>query len=213
MSEAYWFGSLRLEPPADLSDGLKNLGFQPGWIEEIHWIGGSSSSTQNAFPPAARFAWPNISHPFRLLHLLLNELIHAQRHTLLWIEPDQQGRFTAVILGSPTTVGRYNVPPQYRLLPLPPATGKWDEMLAFWQAYLLQQEEPQNSPAWVVHPSDAESAVQGFFPQSQRVIPPPSTGLIASMAAGLEASRSVSASAGLWIDENPPHLAIFFERR
>lgn len=213
MSEAYWFGSLRLETPADLSDGLKGVGFQPGWIEEIHWVGGSSNSEPNPFPPAARFEWPNISHPFRLLHLLLNELIHAQRHTLLWLEPDQQGRFTAVILGNPLTVGRYNVPPQYRLLPLPPATGNWDKMLAVWQAYLLQQEESSSLPGWVVHPTDANAAVQAVFPQSQRVIPPPSTSLIASLAAGLEASRSVSASAGLWIDENPPHLAIFIERR
>ncbi|HAD06164.1 MAG TPA: hypothetical protein DCE76_03300 [Anaerolineaceae bacterium] len=213
MSEAYWFGSLRLETPADLSDVLKGVGFQPGWIEEIHWIGSTSNSNQNALPQSAQFEWLHLSHPLRLLHLLLNELIHAQHHTLLWLEPDQQGRFTAVILGSPTTVGRYNAPPQYRLLPLPSATGKWDEMLVFWQTYLLQQEESPSSPGWVVHPTDANAAVQAVFPQSQRVIPPPSTSLITSLAAGLEASRSVSASAGLWIDENPPHLAIFIERR
>jgi hypothetical protein len=213
MSEAYWFGSLRLQTPADLPDGLKGLGFQPGWIEEIHWIGDTSNSNPKAFPQSTQFEWFNLSHPFRLLHLLLNELIYAQRHTLLWLEKDQPDRFTAVILGNPTTVGRYNAPPQYRLRPLPPVGGSWDKRFAFWQAYLLEQEESQTSPGWVVHPADAEAAVQALFPQSKRVIPPPSTGLIANLAAGLEASRSVSASAGLWIDENPPHLAIFIERR
>ncbi|GAP12039.1 hypothetical protein BECAL_03239 [Bellilinea caldifistulae] len=213
MSEAYWFGGFRLEKPAELPDALQGLGFQPGWIEEIHWVNALNPPDQTLFHSITLFEWPRLSHPLRLLHLLLNELIHAQRHTLLWVERDSHNHLRAAVLGSPVTVGRFNLPPQYRLLPLPPASGNWPKMLAFWQSHLNLQAEIQTAPNWLIYPPAAEAAIQISFPHAERILPPYSDTCIEQLAAGLETARSLSAGEGLWIDERPPHLALFIERR
>jgi hypothetical protein len=214
MSEAYWFASFRLETPAELPAALERSGFQPAWIEEIHWVNGSSASDLGIFPPPAQFEWALLSHPARLFHLLLNELINGQRHTLLWIEKDSHGKTITAVLGSPTTVGRFNVPPEYRLLPLPqPAAVVWQKMLTAWQSFLEQQTEPDNPLGWLSCPHDAQSAAQALFPQAQPIVPPPSPGWIERLNAALELSRSLSSPTGLWIDETPPHLALLIERR
>ncbi|GIV63264.1 MAG: hypothetical protein AB1457_08730 [Chloroflexota bacterium] len=213
MSEAYWFGNFHLDTPAELPDALQRLGFQPGWIEEIHWVNCPTAVDRKTVLSSTPFEWQRLSHPLRLLHLLLNDLIYAQRHTLLWIEMDSSSRFKAAVLGSPVTVGRFNRLPEYRLLPLPPAAGNWEKMLTIWQSYLLQETEKQTNPAWLTYPSAAGSAVKTVFPHAKRILPPPSMPIIEQLAIGLEESRSLSVDEGLWIDEHPPHLALFIERR
>lgn len=212
MSEAYWFGAFRMETPAELPDALNGLGFQPAWIEEVHWVNSSSPLDGDVFPSATRFEWQRLSHPLRLLHFLLNELIHGQRHTLLWMEKDSSNPCHAAVLGSPVTVGRFNLLPEYRLVPLPPATGNWQKRFTDWQVY-FNRVDLQTAPDWMVYPSEAHPTVQAFFPHAKRILPPPSDVWINYFAAGLKAGRSFPASAGLWIDETPPHLGLFIERR
>lgn len=214
MSEAYWFASFQLETPAQLPAALERSGFQVAWIEEIHWVNGSSASDMGIFPPLAQFEWPLLSHPARLFHLLLNELINNQRHTLLWFEKDAHGKNHVAVLGSPTTVGRFNLPPKYRFLPLPqPAAVGWQKMLTTWQSFLEQHTDPVNPLGWISYPHDAQSAAQALFPQAQPVVPAPSPMWIERLNSGLELTRSLSSPAGLWIDETPPHPALLIERQ
>ncbi|MFZ6021005.1 MAG: hypothetical protein ACOYXO_15500 [Chloroflexota bacterium] len=214
MSEAYWFASFRLETPAELPAALERSGVQPAWIEEIHWVNGSPPLDAGIFPPSAQFEWPVLSHPARLFHLLLNELVNGQRHTLLWIEKASHDRTIAAVLGSPTTVGRFNLPPEYRFLPLPqPAALGWQKMLALWQSFLEQHADPEKPLGWMSYPQDAQSEVQAVFPQAQPLVPPPSPIWTERLHAGLELSRSLSSPAGLWIDETSPHLAFLIERQ
>ncbi len=212
MSEAYWFGHRRLEALTELPPALQGLGFEPGWIEEIHWIHSSSPLDHALFPVFAQFEWHQISHPLRLLHLLLNELIHGQRHTLLWMEKCPRNQYYTTVLGSPATVGRFNLLPTYRLLPLPPVHGNWQKIFTDWQGYLAQADL-QTTPDWMVYPSEADKTSQAFFPQTRRIIPPDSMTGIERLAFALEESRSFSASGGLWIDEMSPYLALFIESK
>ncbi len=214
MSEAYWFGSFTTPDAAHLSAALGSLGFQMNWIEEIHWVNCSAPPEKGAAHFPLQYEWPAAGRPLRLLHALLHEIIHNHHHTLLWVEAPSAPLLTGMVLGGPATVGRYNLLPQYRLLPLPAAaTDDWQKQFALWQAWMEGETENESPPGWVVCPSTLQTELLTWLPQARFFSPSPSTNFTEGFLSVVGNNRSASAAAGLWIDEHPPHLALLVEKR
>jgi len=141
MSEAYLFATVCVQQTnaasAALADVLGSAGARAAWLSEIHWVGHllpedaeAPLPTEAEAPATGLFTWPDaplVDH--FTLHALLRAL-QSGAYPLAVVGQSCGAETVALLLGSPTAVGRWNLPPIARLTPLHVACGGPDGFLA-----------------------------------------------------------------------------------
>jgi hypothetical protein len=129
MSEAYLFATVQQIGEANaataLAEVLRSGGARASWLSEIHWvspptllIGQPLVDVQGSEPKTNCFSWPDaplIDH--FVLHAVLRALQLGAFH-LAVVGQSHGAESVALLLGSPTAVGRWNLPPIARLTPI-----------------------------------------------------------------------------------------------
>lgn len=116
MTEAYLFAAVEAATAGELIQTcLASARTQASWLNEVHWIGEPPSLLEGR----ALFTWPE--SPL-LAHFTLDSLLRglaAGAMDLVVLGQTTPSGATALLLGAPVVVGRWNLPPVARLMPLP----------------------------------------------------------------------------------------------
>lgn len=146
MGEAYLFAAIEAGSVEGIVQScLASAHAQPGWLDEVHWIGEAPSLRGEAPAPLegkALFTWPEgplLAH--FTLQAALRELAAGAANLLLVGQSTAVGG-TALLLGAPVVVGRWNLPPLARLAPLACSRPQASEFLAAAAACLPEGEAP-----------------------------------------------------------------------
>jgi hypothetical protein len=153
MSEAYLFAVSEAASPEGLIHAcLSSAHVQPGWLNEVHWIGeapalqGEAPALQGEAPSPLEgktlFTWPEsplLAH--FILQAALRELMSGAADLILLGQTSRAGT-AALLLGSPVVVGRWNLPPLASLTPLACARPKVSQFLSAAAAGLPEGEAP-----------------------------------------------------------------------
>ncbi|MEW6649085.1 MAG: hypothetical protein AB1453_02730 [Chloroflexota bacterium] len=212
-AEAYWFTAATFNPQDSLSAALKSNAIQPAWIDEIHWFIRDSLPPPRHQPPPDIFFWSASANPRRILHFILSDLLSGSRETVLMVASESETQTRFALLGSPRTVGRYNLPPHYRLagLPAPNASG-WNAALLAWRSRLELRQAVDTPPLWLCLPPAAESAAAQIFPETRRIAAETGGGILLQLQHLLEIIHHQPAGWGLWIEDSAPSLATWIEK-
>ncbi len=212
-AEAYWFTSATFDPQDGLSAALKSSSIQSVWIDEIHWLLPDPLSQPQHQPPPGIFFWHSTAHPHRILHFIISDLLSSSRESVLIVESESENLARFALLGSTQTVGRYNLPPHFRLagLPAPNATG-WNATLLSWRSRLELRLGVESPPLWLSVPPAAESVAAQMFPDTRRISVEAGGGILYRLDVLLSTLRNQPAGWGLWIEDSLPALATWIEK-
>ncbi len=212
-AEAYWFTAAAFNPQNGLNAALKANAIQLVWIDEIHWLTRDPLALPRHQPPPGIFFWQPETNPHRILHFILSDLLSGSRETVLMVESESESLARFALLGSPQTVGRYNLPPHFRLaeLPAPNAAG-WNAALLTWRSRLELRLAVETPPLWLSLPAAAESAAAQMFPETRRIPMDGSGGVLSRLETLLANIRNQPAGWGLWIEDSAPALATWIEK-
>ena len=160
MSEAYLFAVTEAASPEGLIQAcLASAHAQPAWLDEVHWIGAGPAPLEGK----ALFTWPD--SPL-LAHFTLQTALRklaAGASDLLLVGQSTGSGATALLLGAPVVVGRWNLPPLASLTPLACTRPQASEFLAAAAACLPEGE----APAYLGLSGLARQAAQAAFPTAR----------------------------------------------
>ncbi|MEN6481916.1 MAG: hypothetical protein ABFD29_07050 [Anaerolineaceae bacterium] len=129
MNEVYWLAGMiapnQADDPAPLSkwiaETLQKSGIKPQWVNEINLISSQPDLDQIAVLPTDMNQIPllrwKISTPLnhKIVQFACQSILSGDLDMILFAEFYDQ-HWSILILGSPKTIGKYNLPPQARFL-------------------------------------------------------------------------------------------------
>jgi hypothetical protein len=189
--EAYIFAIAEAaEPAAAVRAVLQAGGAHPEWLSEIHWLGGAAERLP---VPCPVFEWP--ASPLGGLFQLqaLARALQAGVSTLAILGQSGSGGALAALLGAPTAVGRWNLPPLGRVTPLPAGGPSQDSFLAALSRQVGQTLPEETRLAFLGAQGLDEEQVREGFAEAALFAGEADLRLAARLMRALEESRAAAA--------------------
>lgn len=189
--EAYIFAFAEsAEPAAAVQAVLRAGGARPEWLSEIHWLGSALPHLPAPCPVLGWSASP-LGGVFQLQALA--RALQAGVSTLAILGQSGPEGALAFLMGAPTAVGRWNLPPLARVVPLPVGGPSQEVYLTALARQVEQTLAEEKHIAFIgAHGLDEEKVREGFA-EAALFCDEDDLTLVARLMRALQESRAAAA--------------------